>query len=67
MLYSQNHQSFPKLSKAMENYGVEDAVITLLPLNISIPQKKEIILSLKEYLFSHMLMTGSKRRIFQML
>lgn len=29
MLYSQNHQSFPKLSKAMENYGVEDAVITL--------------------------------------
>lgn len=29
MLYSQNHQSFPKLSKSMENYGVEDAVITL--------------------------------------
>lgn len=29
MLYSQNHQSFPKLSKAMEDYSVEDAVITL--------------------------------------
>ena len=29
MLYSQNHQKFLKLSKAMEDYGIEDAVITL--------------------------------------
>lgn len=40
MLYSQNHQKFSKLSKAMEDYGIEDAVITLSLEYLDISQER---------------------------
>lgn len=40
MLYSQNHQKFSKLSKAMEDYGIEDAVITIALEYLDISQER---------------------------
>lgn len=40
MLYSQNHQKFSKLSKAMEDYGIEDAIITIALEYLDISQER---------------------------